>query len=196
MPKWKQLGLPVIGFFPENSVGNLFDETACFGKSAHSGRFVFERFIAILENLLARDYERVILAEYDTLNMRNEIPEFNPGHCSSWSVLLPPHGGACGPDQLCCFSPWMFDRKSAAEFIDAGKKEIETDPDCSSRLGLLDRWIGKVVSENKIPILHPSNVFGWAKHEGWTERVKRFNPAWVHGWKNKSDYGDLWPTQK
>jgi hypothetical protein len=193
MPQWKSLGKTVLGFVPDGHHLNGFDVLISEGRSAHAGFYVFDRFLRACERLVGSPFDTYVIAEYDTVNLKPELPSLAPGYITSPGSWSPPHNETCGANQLCLLSPWTMDRDTLREFIAAARESLKTNPDYPEGAGLLDRWIGYVVIQNNLKATSAINAIGYPYHNGIHERIRRMGFAWVHGWKSKSEFRDLWP---
>lgn len=194
MPRWRALGVPVIGLLPLGERLEGFDHCRTTGRSAVLGRPVLERFLFSVGSLEMDNWEAVTIAEYDTLNRHDTLPEVLPGGITSNEVMARPHGCVEGPKELLCFSPWTFDQHGLEEFISAGWAELLRDPDGSERLGILGRWIGLVVERAGIPHATLASGTGWPKFEGAQRWVRQMDINWVHGLKSRDQFGEAWPA--
>lgn len=192
LPRWKQVDARLICYTPigHNVIG--FDETRTLGESAHSGYQVFSRFVETLKDLLTLDREWFVVAEYDTVNLRPDLPRMIAGRLTSHLVMAPPHDCASGQMQLCSLSPWIMDRKTMALFVFESERLLVDDPNCHRASGLLDRWIGTVIQKGEIPAQGGTDLLGYPWHPGAHRRIRSMGYNWVHGWKRKEDFLDLW----
>lgn len=189
-PRWDALGVPVIYFLPEYSWIPGIENWRTCGKSAHKGFHVFDRFLQVCEALdQFTEYDPVCIIEYDTVCLRPEFPTIVPDGISSCLISAE---GFSGERQLCMLSPWVFSGSALREFVAAGRKELTEDPEYAAGGGLLDRWIGHVCAKHNLPMDYCDNALGYPWFDGAHEKIRRLNPAWVHGWKTKEDFGDLW----
>ena len=192
LPKWRSLGLPLYAFVPEGHWVSGFETVYQQGRSAHKGYFVFDRFLRCCETLLGTLHDQFIIAEYDTVNLRPEMPTSKPFTLTSPGIFTPPILGDARNVQMCMLSPWTMSRKWAEEFIMIARSELALDPDFPTGGGLLDRWIGETVRTHNLPVANCDNAFGYPWHIGMEERIKRMNFCWIHGLIDKSEFGELW----
>lgn len=191
LPKWKSLGVDLYCSIPQGHAVAGFENYLHLGQSAYSGFYVFDRFMQTLLAMLETKADKIIIAEYDTVNLRPEIPFIRPGHVSSFFVVAEGLAEGAG-NQLCALSPWCFDQESGWAFYNAAKESLETDKEYEAGKGLLDRWIGKVVNDYKIPHIIGMEMLGYPWHVGVHQRITQLNLNWIHGWKNKEEFGFLW----
>jgi hypothetical protein len=188
-PRWKTLGVETRIYIPE---GDKMAGGIPAGKSAHSGIVVYDRFLATLENLLATsDKNTFIVAEYDTVNLTSDLPKYTPGTVTAFLVMSCPHNQAEGEQQLCALSPWVMDRKTAQAFIAAGRKHIQESGECEHLSGLLDRWIGEVMLQHDIQFESGNDMLGYPWKDGIEGQIAS-GRTWVHGFKSKEDFIDIW----
>lgn len=191
LPRWKSLDADLFCSLPVGDSIQGFDRHIYAGQSAYSGFHVFDRFLQTLWALIETQSDNLIIAEYDTVNLHPTLPKIRPVMITSYFVKAdPPIGG--GPMQLCALSPWCFDRESAWEFYHAAKESLEKDRDFDAGKGLLDRWIGSVVDQYNLPHVMGYDMLGYPWHDGAHDRIERMGFSWIHGWKNKEDFGRLW----
>jgi hypothetical protein len=152
---------------------------------------VFIRFVNSLRKLRARHAaDWYVIAEYDTVNLRDQMPTQHDGKVSSCVVVSDPI--LPGPMQVCMLSPWVMQGETMDRFIDAAGPVLRENPDYSEGGGLLDRWVGHVCVRAEIPFENCDNALGYPWHRGAHERIRRMGFAWVHGWKTIEEFGDLW----
>lgn len=193
MPRWKALNVPLVCYVPDgDSIEGDFDDVCRLGTSAHSGAEVYKRFLWTVEDLLRGEHDWFIIAEYDTVPLRAEPPQMVDGNINCYAVMDTPHNRIVGEMQLCMLSPWVMDRQTAEWFVSAAKTEINKEPDPPRFYGLLDRWIGHVCRTHEIPACCTSELFGYPIHPGAHEKIRRMNYNWIHGWKRKEQFEDLW----
>jgi hypothetical protein len=191
MPQWKRLPCDVVAFIPEGDTIQGFDAVHNIGISAYSGAQVFERFLLTCEALESMPYDRFIIAEYDTVNLSDELPPYIAGHMISNFVIADGINKNTGT-QFCALSPWVMDRPTLRQFIEAGRKYAPEDGDAPSMGGLLDRWIGSVAKRSGMKTKWPYNMIGYPWHEGIHRRITNTGATWIHGFKTKEEFGELW----
>jgi hypothetical protein len=196
LPRWRALGVPLIGMVPLGHAVRGLDQCRQTGQNAILGGKIFQRFLWSLASLEANGFEAVTVMEYDTLNRRDTLPVVLPGGVTSNEVMAPPHGSESGPLELLSFSPWTFDRVSLPAFIKAGWESLRDDPDCKARQGILDRWIGLVIQQSGLPHGPLFDGTGWPKFPGAPRWVANMNLNWVHGWKTRGQFGEAWPEEE
>lgn len=187
LPKWNALPCRKIAFIPSGHKLEGFQEIIHQGESAYSGAKVFVRFLLCLEALLETTAEILIVAEYDTVPLRPELPKYTPGLMISNFVSI---GNPA--TILCALSPWVMDRPTAESFVSAGRKHLIEFGDCDHLDGLLDRWIGEVILAGCIKCNGGMDMIGYPWHEGIHRRIRNTRANWIHGFKSKADFGDLW----
>ncbi len=192
LPKWNQLDARIICYVPVGHLVTGFDEVRHIGESAHAGNKVFRRFIDTLKDLLTTDADNFVVIEYDTVNRHPLLPKATPGKLVSYLVTLHRHCETSGPMQLCSLSPWVMDRTTMEIFIATAERILPDDPDGADISGLLDRWIGNVIERGPIPAIRGGDMLGYPYHPGIHDRITRMGYNWIHGWKRKEDFGDLW----
>lgn len=200
-PQWEKLGVPILGFMPKGQQwpGEHAHKVYHYGVSAHRGIAVFDRFLNVCETLMRTDCGRFVVIEYDTLNRNNDLPNFEAGICASWSVTYGPLvQRATGHEKYgLAFSPWCIERASMPGFIDAMKWRLANPFAGEWVTGLLDRWIATVVIGARLPYHHLVESCGWTHNNaGIYEAIAKHNLTWVHGWKTKEEFKDLWPTKQ
>ena len=187
MPRWKALGIPVIGCYPEGDrITGDWDDTISEGISAHAGEAVFLRFRNTCDRLLATRHDLFVIAEYDTVNLRDELPRHTAGHVSTYPITINDSPAKC------LLSPWVMDRMTLAELSVAMSHELKVNRRCEESMGLLDRWLGIVCEHGEVKTIMCANALGYPWHAGAIDRIRRMGYAWVHGWKHKENFGDLW----
>jgi hypothetical protein len=193
--RWKTLDVDTRLFVPVGDEAAIEGATG-IGENAYSGVKVFQRFLDTLEHLTAHPgAETIILAEYDTVNLTNRLPYYTPGGITSCFMLSPPPKEREGNEQLCALSPWIMDRETALDFIAAGRQHIEEHGDCGHIDGLLDRWIGEVITTHKLAYAGGVNLLGYPWRDGFAETV-RGGKTWVHGFKTIEEFGEIWNEYK
>ena len=187
MPRWRALGVPVWGCYPEKDLpaDDWWDEMIFTGKSAHAGHEVFKRFCETCDILADEDFDLFVIAEYDTANLGEDLPTWSPDSLSSYLVDI-------GESFMCMLSPWVMTKHTLGYFIEAMQIELSKDPECLESKGLLDRWIGIVCERHDIPFAMCDNSLSYPWHVGAHDRIKRMGYQWVHGWKHAADFKDLW----
>ena len=193
LPQWRKVDCHLRCYVPVGDTVTGFDDVQQIGVSAHSGYGVFRRFIDTCRDLLRDEYEHYIIAEYDTLNMTPELPMLRADKLTTYVVWAPPHNTNDGALQLCLLSPWCFPRHLLARFVEEAERQIEIDPDAPRFGGLLDRWIGWVVRKAGIPTTLDPDLLGYPYFDEVYDLIKWAKPTWVHGWKRKEDFKDVWP---
>jgi hypothetical protein len=192
MPRWKALGTRMAVFVPRGHNVDGFQLIYHQGENAYSGQKVFERFLLCCESLALTTYDSFIIAEYDTVNLRDDLPKLKDDKISSnliWATGAP---GYEHEKQLCALSPWCMTMPTLKCFIAAGRKYIEQDGDAPSMRGLLDRWIGSVMTRANIGGYSPPDMIGYPWHPGIERRIKTIRANWVHGFKTRKEFGDAW----
>jgi hypothetical protein len=191
LPHWKSLDAFLICSLPKGENLTGFDNYFHGGQSAYSGYHVFHRFMLTLRMLLETTYDDIIIAEYDTVNLRPELPVIEFGSLGSYFVVA--EGPVSGsPLQLCALSPWCMDRGTGWKLLAACEESLTLDPDYEAGKGLLDRWIGKVVWDHGIPHHVGQFLLGYPWHVGVHDRIRNLHANWIHGWKTKEDFKHLW----
>lgn len=197
LPQWQKLDVDLAFAYPFISV--IADEipnsatVLKIGVDAHKGESCMRRFLETLRYLYGMDRNVHIIAEYDTVNLTERLPEGNPRQINCGAVfqlrsaktndLLP---------QFCCMSPWMVTRPMMAALICCVEDALKISPP-DWVLGLLDRWIGFAVFRLAAPVGGMPNVcaYPWLPDIHFAIRERSID--WVHGWKSKEDFKHLWP---
>lgn len=191
LPKWKALPAQLVCSLPEGEHVDGFNLYFHGGKSAYSGRECFNRFIATLQTALETSSEILVIAEYDTVPLRPVLPVIKPGKVMSYYVVA--EGPVIGRGlQFCALSPWAMDRPTAVKLLAACRAAIAEDPDYPAGKGLLDRWLGHVITRYDVPREMGMDMLGYPWHDGAHDRIRWMNFNWIHGWKSKEEFGDLW----
>ena len=191
LPQWKKLDCNLVVFLPKGHKVEGFRQQFYQGENAYSGRKVFERFLQCCETLNLMRSELYIIAEYDTVNLSNDLPQHQSGYITSNFILADGIKTSTGT-QLCALSPWVMDYMMLKRFIEAGRKYIEGDGDAPHMGGLLDRWIGSVIQRAELPHVTPFNMIGYPWHPGIEDRIKNVGATWVHGFKLRKEFGTAW----
>jgi hypothetical protein len=191
LPKWEALPARLVFSLPEEEYLERVQISMRCGANAYAGREVFRRFIMTLDAALLTASEHIVIAEYDTVPLRPVLPKISPGKVMSYYVVA--EGPVIGQGlQFCALSPWAMDRPAAIALLEACQKEIEENPDYPEGKGLLDRWLGHVIIKHKVPREMSMDVLGYPWHEGAHDRIRWMGFNWIHGWKTKEEFGDLW----
>ena len=193
LPQWRKLPCPLRCYVPEGHTINGFDDVRQIGQSAHAGFLVFRRFIDTCRDLLRDEHDHYIIIEYDTVNITADLPALDPRALVGWRMWAPPHNMADGEPQSCILSPWCFPRAALLRFVAQAEVEIAADPESSRFSGLLDRWIGWVALRSGIMSVMGRDLLGYPYFNGVHDEIRRTGAKWVHGWKHKEDFEDLWP---
>ena len=136
--------------------------------------------------------EQIVIAEYDTVPLRPKMPPIKPGMITSGFYVSTPHYREVGDLQGLALSPWAMDRATMLSFIDAMDDALEVDPDGEQFDGLLDRWIAWAALRAGIEFHTTNQVFSYPMRPGAHEKIKRTGAIWIHGWKTKEEFGDIW----
>ena len=199
-PQWERLGLPIHVFLPEGDKwpGTPVDAVYNQGTSAHRGQETYDRFIRMAETLLKTDYEMFVMMEYDTVNLVDDLPDFNryKANCAFLETN--------GEDVARCLkrnhfyialSPWIWSRSTIEALLPFMKIPITEPQEVEWIDGLLDRWIAMVVlNQRAVKAGNITRSYSWPVNDPIAhEKIKHFGMIWVHGWKRKSDFLDLWP---
>lgn len=191
MPRWRRLGIPVWGFVPDGHALGGFDRLICHGANGRVGASVFGRFLHCCDALLTdSDADVFIIAEYDTVNILDNLTPYKRGVVTCPGVVIPAEGRKTAK---CLLSPWTMDCQTLGRLCAAMRSVLAETNEWNGTDGLLDRWLGFVCAQHSIPCLNACNALGYPWHDGVHERIRRLNYAWVHGWKRKEDFGELWP---
>jgi hypothetical protein len=192
LPRWKALGARMGVFVPREHNVDGFQLIYHQGENAYSGQKVFERFLLCCESLVMMSYDSYIIAEYDTVNLRDELPEILPEKISSSLMWSNGPEGHEHELQLCALSPWCMTKPTLVRFIAAAREHIDGDGDMPSCKGLLDRWIGSVMVRANIGGHTPHDMIGYPWHPGIERRIKNIRANFVHGFKSRKEFGDAW----
>lgn len=182
LPKWKELDCDLYCSIPEGDEIKGFERVLRLGKSAYSGRDVFHRFTATLGAMIETGADRIVIAEYDTVNLRPQFPIITKGSVMSCFVS--------DGDQVCALSPWAMDADTAKQLHAACVIALD-DGDYPEGNGLLDRWIGNVIRRAEIHGCNSSDCIGYPWKDGTRERIQAECINWIHGWKTKEEFGGL-----
>lgn len=185
LPQWKTLDCSIYCSAPEGEHVAGFQRYVSCGVSAYSGIEVFRRFTLTLDAMILNQHDPIIIAEYDTVNLRPDLPRVIPGCVTAYFSM--------DGDYLCALSPWSMDRKTAFLLWEACREALHRDGDYLAGKGLLDRWIGNVVKTAGIPYRLAPDVLSYPWHAGAHDRIKRMGFNWIHGWKTKEEFGGLIP---
>jgi hypothetical protein len=134
LSRWLALDCRLICYVPKGDSVAGFNEVREIGESAYSGAKVFRRFLDTLadvfdiHSLMPNGY--AIIAEYDTVPLRQELPQVTDGSISAHFVKAHAPDGIDAPEQLCALSPWVMDRWTIGRFIAAGEKRLSEFGDC------------------------------------------------------------------
>ena len=190
-PAWKKLRVPIVAFLPEGDewpIAEQPDHLLHFGKSAHRGPDAFARLLHAFAALEPLGYEVATVIEPDCLPMRDELPDYNAGKLTGWTCKIT---GGAESWELCILPPWIATTATLSLIASRCASSAKlSHPDCGD---LTDRWLLKACLENESPIAQSVDTFGYCWLENWQNTVRLAQPRWCHGWKRKSDYGDLWP---
>lgn len=195
LPQWRKLPCDVIYYVPVGDSLERVSEYRQVGESAHSGAKVFRRFLDTLKDLAEMDYDHYVVAEYDTVNLRPELPTLYNNVITTFAVDAPPHNQSYGPMQLCLLSPWCFPRSLLIQFIAHAESDLSKEPDGAELAGLLDRWIGRVVDNSKLRFTTGGDMLGYPYHVGVHDRIRKLRLNWIHGWKSKAQFENVWPNE-
>lgn len=191
LPRWRSLEADLYCSIPHGEEVHGFQNNIWLGTSAYSGFHVFNRFLLTLDAMIQTGCKRITIAEYDTVNIAPKLPYILPDGITSYFVLAP--GFAENePVQLCALSPWSMERETAIRLSSICRELLAVDPDYPAGKGLLDRWIGKCVVLSEIPRVVGPDLLGYPWHVGAHDRIKRMGLNWIHGWKKREEFGDLW----
>lgn len=199
LPQWKKLGPPIFAFLPSGDKwpSAPINGVVVGGESARTGNPVFLRFLDMCKRLLTAHFDAYFIMEYDTVNLTNKLPRFNPSVVNSGLVALVGMEGHSQPK--CSMSPWVLTRAMLAALVEAMQMELR-DP-CNADLeqfhmGLLDRWIGVACMRAHLPQGHLPDVlpYPWDTKEDVHKRIADDGISWVHGWKTKENFRHLWPN--
>lgn len=194
-PQWMRLKLPLLAFLPQgdNWPGAPVSRVIHYGKSAHRGLLVYERFMHCIETLLKTDYDFLVIMEYDTVNIADRLPEINAMAVNAG--LLQAFGAGAEPGQILALSPWIMTRPMAAALLEALRMQLKKR-DCEEWVdGFLDRWIGVTLIKEHLPYHGLKECFPWCD-DRWDmmKLITENNSVIVHGFKKKESFKHLWPT--
>ncbi len=192
LPKWEALDCDLICAVPVGHKVSGFDHVVEHGESAHAGRKVFERFIAACKMSMEGEHKRIVIAEYDTVPLRPQMLPVVEDKITCGLFISTPHNCEVGDLQALALSPWAMTRETMDRFIHEMDSAFEIDPDGVSFDGLLDRWLGWILMRGGFDIHTTHKLSSYPIHPGSRERIKRTGAIWVHGWKTREQFGDLW----
>jgi hypothetical protein len=192
LPRWKALGTRMAAFVPQGHYVDGFQLVHHQGENAYSGNKVFERFLLCCETLVKTTYDAFVIAEYDTVNLKNELPKVMPDVVVSNFIWAFGAEGYEKESQLCALSPWVMTRQTLVRFIEAGREYIDGDGDMPNMKGVLDRWIGSVITRSGMNAYSPYDMIGYPWHPGIERRIRNTGANWVHGFKSRKEFGDAW----
>jgi hypothetical protein len=192
LPRWKTLDCDLVCALPCGDTVTGFDRCWHNGQSAHAGNKVFRRFADVCGMAAENGNEQIVIAEYDTVPLRPKMPPIKPGMITSGFYVSTPHYREVGDLQGLALSPWAMDRATLLSFIDAMDDALEVDPDGEQFDGLLDRWIAWAALRAGIQFHTTNQVFSYPMRPGAHEKIKRTGANWIHGWKTKEEFGDIW----
>lgn len=192
-PKWKTLGIPIYGFVP---LGQSWpgDPVQCFvqGENARTGTDVYGRFISACKSLLlTTDHDLFVIAEYDTVNLTPYLPAIDFGCVNTFIVSMVDWHE---PDAVTpMLSPWIVTRPMLAAMLEACRMFRREYPQGEGFIkGLLDRWIGAALIAASVPTDHCYDMLSYPWREDYREHIAKYKCTWIHGWKTKQQFGDLW----
>lgn len=196
LPRWRRLNIPIIGFVPEGDKWPSGHVSRWFalGENARTGQKVYQRFMQVCETLLRGTHDLFVIAEYDTANLSDSLPQYDPSAISTFVCCATDPWGK--PLDICpVLSPWIMTRAMLWKLLEACRSYSETDhssEDTEFINGLLDRWLGAVISAAKLPTYTMPDVLSYPWHESAKAEIVKNNVTWVHGWKTKEEFGDIW----
>ncbi len=194
-PQWEKLGIPIHLYVPNGH--NLKGHNAIQnGPDARTGNNVVWRFMQICKDLLETDSSDLyILAEYDTLNLTDQLPDIvisavNCGHVQ----LAQKDNDATNilNGQQCALSPWIVSRPMLAALVEALKMGMAAGFS-PYREGLLDRMIADACNRFGVPMRNIEKLLPYPWIENPQKRIVALGKTWVHGWKTKEEFKELWP---
>jgi len=134
----------------------------------------------------------MIIAEYDTVPLRPELPPIVDDKITCGFFVSTPHYREVGELQALMLSPWAMTRPTMERFIHAMESAIEEDPDGERFDGLLDRWIAWAALSRGIGIHTSHKISSYPMLPGAKEKIQRTGANWIHGWKTREQFGELW----
>jgi len=187
-PGFKQLGLPMIGVETIDGEHHWPEQidTIVIGINKNwrlDRRSLPSRLINTLGHFLHTDYQRCVVVEYDTF-FNGKMPDYEGG------LVLHRAGGQLPDSRATQFfhSPWIFDRKNAAQVIIHGSKLIEEGQCDTGSHGSPDVFLGLVVEDLGLQ-WEESNTFSANTIEGpFVEPARKAyrEGCWMfHGVKNQ-----------
>jgi hypothetical protein len=186
LPYWRAVTDDVTIFVP---VGH-FGGTPC-GPNAYKGAGALQRFIATCRHLLMEsDAELHIIAEYDVLPLKPEIPAILSWAINCGAVMLQDtQTREILPGQLCALPPWIVTRPMLAALIEACEMQAAKPLPDWTLGGLLDRLIGAAIYNGG---LIPNNLKEVLSHTSSYPEPHKYLVAsgktWIHGWKRLADF--------
>lgn len=186
LPYWKAVTDDVEIFVP---VGH-FGGTQC-GPNAYKGEASLNRFIATCRHLLVNsDAELHIIAEYDVLPLKPEIPEIILWAVNCGAVKLQDEQTReILTGQLCALPPWIVTRPMLAALIVACEIQAAKPLPDWTLGGLLDRLVGAAIYNGG---LIANNLKELIWYVGCFSEPHKYIAAsgktWIHGWKRLSDF--------
>lgn len=190
-PRWTRLGFPVLAFLPEGEAwpGAPVEAVIHQGTSQHAGAAACARFLACCRTLLRSAYDVFVIMEYDTVNLTDELPAIGSGAVNCG--LMKTSGGDTPPDAILAFSPWIVTRPLLAALIECLQMEDAAPQFPQWVRGLLDRWIGTAI-HHRLALQRLPQCVAWPPTD--LAAAGAAPPTFVHGWKSRAQFGDLWPT--
>jgi len=183
LPKWKALDCDLICAVPVEHKVSGFERVFENGESAHAGRKVFERFLDACRMSLETGCERITIAEYDTVPLRPQMPPIVDDKITCGLFYSTPHNSEVGEMQSLILSPWSMTRQTMRRFVAGMESAMEED---------LDRWLGWAITRAGIEVHGTHKISSYPMHPGAREKIKRTGANWIHGWKTREQFGDLW----
>jgi len=201
-PQWRKLNMDMRVFLPEGDkwTGGEVQHVYNYGESAHRGIPAYKRFCRVLESLLCTSHKEFVIAEYDTVKLTTAQPLVTPGHfsasfCATFGTDVERIVGRSV--YFIALSPWCLDRKTAFSLLFAMQARLDSTLYEEWVAGYLDRWIASVALEAGIPCAKLTNALGWPHDIADIHaKIRAVGATWIHGWKSKQDFKDLWPTSQ
>lgn len=194
-PRWERLKIPLYGFVPEGDqwpgkpLLRIFQQ----GESIHRGDAALRRFVLACETMMTLEYDAYCLMEYDTVNLNDAFPAWDPfSVCAGYMAV---HDDRPPVDYMVAFSPWIVTRPMMAALLEAMRIRLKHPVRPNWVSGLVDRWLATVIIEGFLPAGAIKGLCPWPHNRNNPHaEIKTAGWTWVHGWKTKEDFGDLWPT--
>jgi len=195
-PQWIKLGLPIIGFVPQDEdwTGPAIDRVVRQGVGGHDGEVTYRRFLGMCQWLYQSDFDRYFIFEYDTVNLTDRAPESSP--CFITGAFMACMGSHLPYGRVVAsYSPWIIHRPVMARFVEAMEKKLDNPRWLEWEEGLLDRWLGMVIVDYSLRFQDITAALAYPfAHLKPLEAIRSGDRNIVHGYKRAADFKDTWPS--